>query len=204
VSQNGIGRIEVKNCGIMGNSSDGLGLANFAQLNQILRKHHEQNLSLKMAATLLQTEQRELSGMPIIDDQKADLQGISGRQTDSEVETAEETSDDSSRPVIELGDLSTGAEAEVNRIKSNMIALSGEISQIRREHVRLAANYQELTGELRDIKLVLAKVHAKELRAIVRASSWMESLRLLREMFQKGPKHRKNQPTGNRVSFLRK
>jgi hypothetical protein len=57
---------------------------------------------------------------------------------------------------------------------------------------------------LRDIKLVLAKVHAKELRAIERRSSWMESLRLLREMFQKGPNHRKNQWARNRVSFLRK
>ena len=193
----------MQNCGTGGKSSDGVGLVNLAQPNQILRKHHCQDLSLEVAATLLQMEQRELSGMPIIDDQKADLQGNSGRQTDSEVETAEETSADSSRPVIELGDLTTGPEAEVNRLKSTMIMLSEEISQIRGEHVGLASDYQKLTGELRDIKLVLAKVHAKELRAIERRSSWMESLRRLREMFQKGRKHSNNQQARNRVSSLR-
>ena len=124
--------------------------------------------------------------MPTLNDQKADLQGNSGRQTDSEVETAEETPAESSGPVIELGDLTTGPEAEVNRLKATLITLSGEISQIRGEHVGLASDYQKLTGELRDIKLVLAKVHAKELRGIERRSSWMESLRGLREMFQKG------------------
>jgi hypothetical protein len=142
--------------------------------------------------------------MPIIDDQKAEFQGKSRRQTDSEVETEEKTSVELSRPVIELGDLTTGAEAEVSRLKSTMIALSGEISQIRGEHVGLASDYQKLTGELRDIKLVLAKVHAKELRAIERRSSWMESLRPLREMFQKNPNQGKNQRAKNRVSSLRK
>jgi hypothetical protein len=76
VSQNGIGRIEVKNCGTVGNSLVGVGLVNFAQLNQILRKHHCQDLSLEVATTLLQREQREISFMPIVDDQKADLQAI--------------------------------------------------------------------------------------------------------------------------------
>jgi len=189
----------------LGNDRTGrVGLLNFTQLNQNLRKDRWQNLSSNLAATLLSTVFRKVSRMPTINDQKADLQDNSGRQTDSEVETAEETPADSSRPVIELGDLTTGAEAEVNRVKSNMIALSAEISRIRSEHVGLASDYQKLTGELRDIKLVLAKVHVKELRAIERRNSWMESLRLLREMFQKGPNHRKNQRARNRVSFLRK
>lgn len=157
-----------------------------------------------MAATLLRMKLRETSPMPIINDQKADLGVKSRRQTGAEVDTAEETPADSSRPVIELGDLTTGAEAEVSRLKSGMIALSGEISQIRGEHVSLASDYQTLTGELRDIKLVLAKVHVKELRAIERCSSWMESLRLLREKFQKSPKPRKNQAAKSWVSYLRK
>lgn len=137
-----------------------------------------------MAAPLHQREQRAFSAMPIIDDQKDDLQGNSGRQTDSEVETAEETPVDSSRPVIELGDLTTGHEAEVNRVKSTIITLSGAISQMRGEHIGLASDYPKLKGELRDIKLVLAKVHLKELRTIERRSSWMKSLTRLREMFQ--------------------
>ena len=195
----------MKNYGTMGNSSVGVGLAILARLNQILRKHHGQNLSLEMAATLLRRmEQREISRMPLHHDQKADRQGKSRQQPNSEVETAEETPADSSRPVIELGDLTTGADSEVHRLKSSMLALSGEFSQIRSEHVGLASDYQKLTGELRNIKLVLAKVHVKELRAIERRNSWMESLRLLREMFQKGPNHRKNQRARNRVSFLRK
>ena len=142
--------------------------------------------------------------MPTLNDQKTDLQDNSGRQADSEVETAEETPRNSSRPVIELGDLTTGPEAEVSRLKSTMTTLSGEISQMRGEHVSLASDYQKLTGELRDIKLVLAKVHAKELRAVERRGSWMESLSLLREMFQSPPNHRKNQKSVERLSFLDK
>ena len=85
-----------------------------------------------------------------------------------------------------------------------MITQSEEISQMRGEPVGLALDYQKLTGELRDIKLVLATVHAKELRAIEQRSSWMESLRRLREMFQKGGTHSNNQRSRNRRSSLRK
>ena len=157
--------MEVKNYGTVENSSDGVGLVNPARLNQILRNRHEQNLSSNMAATLLCTDFRHVGPMPTINHQNADLPVNSGRQTDSEVEAAEETPADSSRPVIELGDLTTGAEAEVNRVKSSMIALSAEISRIRSEHVGLASDYQKLTGELRDIKLVLAR---STLRSCVR------------------------------------
>jgi len=157
-----------------------------------------------MAATLLCTDFRHVNRMPTINHQKTDLPVNCGRQTDSEVEAAEETPADLSRPVIELGDLTTGAEAEVNRVKSNMIALSAEISRIRSEHVGLASDYQKLTGELRDIKLVLAKVHVKQLRTIERRNSWMESLRQLREIFQRSPDQAKDQRAKNRVSSLRK
>ena len=204
MSQNGIAGMEVKNYGTVGNSPVGVGLVYLGQFNQILRKHHEQNLSREMAATLLRIALGEVSRMPLNNDQESDLRGQSRQQPDSEGDADETIPTDSSRPVIELGDLTTGAEAEVNRLKTNMIALSGEISQIRVEHVGLASDYQKLTGELREIKLVLAKVHAKELRGIEWRSSWMESLRLLRELFQKGPNHRKSQGAKNRVSSLRK
>jgi hypothetical protein len=130
--------------------------------------------------------------MPIINDQKADLIGKSRQPADGQAEADEETAAEASGRAIELADLTTGPEAEVNRLKSSMIALSAEISQIRSEHVGLVSDYQRLTGELRDIKLVLAKVHAKELRAIERSNSWMQSLRLLREMFRKSPNRGKN------------
>ena len=142
--------------------------------------------------------------MPLDYEQKADLRGNPQPQPDSEFDADEKIPVDAPRPVIELGDLTMGAEAEVSRLKSSMIALSGEISQIRGEHVGLASDYQKLTGELREIKLVLAQVHAKELRGIEWRSSWMESLRRLRERFQKDPNHRKSQRTKNRVSSLLK
>jgi hypothetical protein len=142
--------------------------------------------------------------MPTVDDQKADLQGNLRRQPDCKVAADEETLPDSLHPVIELADLTTGPEAEINRLKSTMITQSEEISQIRGEHVGLALDYQKLTGELRDIKLVLAKVHAKELRTIERRRSWMESLRRLREMFQKGRDQSHIQRARNRLSSLRK
>jgi len=85
-----------------------------------------------------------------------------------------------------------------------MITQSEEISQMRGEPVGLALDYQKLTSELRDIKLVLATVHAKELRAIEQRSSWMESLRRLREMFQKGRKQSNRQRARNPLWPLRK
>jgi hypothetical protein len=204
VSQYVIGGIEVKNYGTGDDQRGRVGLLNFTQLNQNLQNYRWQNLSSNMAATLLCTDFHHVSRMPTINHQKADLPVNSGRQTDSEVEADEETPTDSSRPVIELGDLTTGAEAEVNRVKSNVIALSAEISRIRSEHVGLASDYQKLTGELRDIKLVLAKVHVKELRTIERRNSWMESLRQLCEIFQRRPDQAKDQRAKNRVSSLRK
>ncbi len=192
----------VKNYGTRGDSAVAFGLTNFAQLTQHLRKHDGQNLPPQMAATLLRIELGEISRMPIINDQNADLLGTSRQESDCQVEADEDTRAEASGPAIELGDLTTGPEAEVSRLKSSMITLLAEMSQIRNEHVGLASDYQKLTGELRDIKLVLAKVHAKELRGIERRSSWMESLRRLRETFQKGPNPRKNQSSKNRVSFF--
>jgi len=142
--------------------------------------------------------------MRLYSDQKADFQDIPRQQPECQVEAEGEAPVDSSRPVIALGDLTTGAEAEVGRLKAGMIALSAEIGQIRGEHAGLASDYRKLTGELREIKLVLAKVHAKELRAIESGSGWMESLRLLREVFQKNPNQCKSQGAKSRTSSLRK
>jgi len=194
----------MKNYGTLANSSVAVGLSNRAQLNLILRKHHSENPSFKMAPPLLPMKLREISPMPLNNVKEADLPGQSRRQPDCQVEDDEKTKAESSGPVIELADLSTGAEADVGRLKSSLIALSGEIGQIRSEHVGLAADYQKLTGELRDIKLVLAKVHAKELRGIERRGSWMESLRRLREMFQKSPHSLKNHKAKSSAAFLRK
>lgn len=145
-----------------------------------------------------------MSRMRLYNDQKADFHDIPHQQPECQIEAEGETPVDSSRPVIALGDLTTGAEAEVSRLKSSMIALSAEFSQIRGEQAILASDCQKLTGELREIKLVLAKVHAKELRAIESRSSWLESLRLLGEVFQKNPNQGKSQGAKSRLSSLRK
>jgi regulator of replication initiation timing len=89
-----------------------------------------------------------------------------------------------SGPVIELGDLTTGPEADVNQLKSDLGTLREEMKQIRGQHAGLASEYQKLNQELRDIKLVLAKAHAKELAAIEGRSSWAQSVNRLREVFQ--------------------
>jgi hypothetical protein len=196
--------MEMKNCGTVENALVGVGQLNLAQLNRICRKHHSQNFSFRLAVTLLRIEPREMSPMRLYNDQKADLQDIPRQQPECQIEAEGETPADLSRPVIVLGDLTTGAEAEVSRLKSSMIALSAEFSQIRGEQAVLASDYQKLTGELREIKLVLAKVHAKELRAIESRSSWMESLRLLREVFQKNRNQGTSQGAKSRVSSLRK
>ena len=104
--------------------------------------------------------------MAEIKDRKANLLRKLRQQPDSPVEADEDSPADLKRQTIELGDLTSGPEAEINRLKSSMITMSEEIGQIRSENVRLASDYQKLTTELREIKLVLARVHAKELRAI--------------------------------------
>ena len=93
------------------------------------------------------------------------------RQRLESPEADERSPADSRRPVIELGDLTTGPESEIDRVKSRMVALSAEIGEIRSENVRLASDYQKLNTELREIKLVLARAHAKELRAVEHRTS---------------------------------
>lgn len=103
-------------------------------------------------------------------DRKANLLRKLQQQSESP-EAAEGSRADSKRQVIELGDLTTGPESEIDRVKSRMVAISAEIGEIRGQNVRLASDYQKLTTELREIKLVLARVHAKELRAVERRTS---------------------------------
>src|SRR5262245_2249239 len=133
------------------------------------------------------------TSMATIDDQKASARGHSRPQPEGTVEANEEAGPQSLGPVIELGDLTTGPEAEVSRLKSNMTMMLAEVNRIRSEHASLAADYQGLTLEFRDIKLVLAKVHAKELRAIERPGRWSQFTERLRAMFRSGPDPRKNQ-----------
>jgi len=103
-------------------------------------------------------------------DRKANLLRILRQQLQSP-EADDGSLGESKRRVIELGDLTTGPESEIDRVKLRMIALSAEIGELRSENVRLASDYQKLTTELREIKLVLARAHAKELRAVEHRTS---------------------------------
>ena len=132
--------------------------------------------------------------MPINKLKDAEVAGDPRRQSDGQLENDDKTQAGPSGPAIELADLSMGVEADVGRLRSSLTALAGDISQIRSEHVGLAADYLKLTDELRDIKLVLAKVHAKELHGIEQRASWMDSLRRLGQWFDRcpsPPSHRK-------------
>jgi hypothetical protein len=120
------------------------------------------------------------------------LQVCEGRAARME---SQEPTEQSSGPTIELGDLTTGPDAEINRLRSSMLTLLGEMSEIRRQHAVLLSDHQKLTGELREIKLVLAKVHAKELSTIEWQRTWTEWLRKLSDFFQSD--HGRSRAAGN-------
>jgi len=71
--------------------------------------------------------------------------------------------------VIVLDDLTTGTDAEIGRLKNQLIDLTKEVGDLRNEN-------QSLKAQLRGIKLVLSKVQLDELRGIEKASSWLRSL----------------------------
>jgi small-conductance mechanosensitive channel len=151
----------------------GVGLLNFTQLTQNFPEYHWQNLFLPLAGPLQRIERREASSMQTIKDKKSNLQDKLRRPTDLTSEANEDSPPDAKRAVIELGDLISGPDEELDRLRSTMNTMSAAIDQIRNDNVRLASDCQKLTTELREIKLVLAKVHAKELRAVEQRQSWL-------------------------------
>ena len=70
---------------------------------------------------------------------------------------------DSLRGVIQLDDRTVGPEVEINRLKSKLIIVLDEISQLRKEHVKLVSDQQKLKSELTELKLALAAIEANEL-----------------------------------------
>lgn len=131
-----------------------------------------------VAAALLGVESHKANLMAKSENQKARSRDKLSGHCDPRPEPAENSLAEATRPVIELGDLTSGPEAELGRLKATL-------DQIRRENVRLTADNHKLTSELREAKLVLAKIHAKELQAIERRGSWMGSLNLTQDMFGK-------------------
>ena len=65
-------------------------------------------------------------------------------------------------PIIELDDRSVGPEAEINRLKSKLITVTEEISQLRNENLKFALDHDKLKSEFRELKLVLARFEVRE------------------------------------------
>jgi len=94
-----------------------------------------------------------------------DSDSLSGRQQQQDAsESAAMARDDSLRRVIQLDDRTVGPEVEINRLKSKLITVLEEISQLRKEHVKLVSDQQKLKSELTELKLALAAIEANELR----------------------------------------
>ncbi len=94
-----------------------------------------------------------------------DSDSHSGRQQQQDAsESAAMARDDSLRGVIQLDDRTVGPEVEINRLKSKLIIVLEEISQLRKEHVKLVSDQQKLKSELTELKLALAAIEANELR----------------------------------------
>jgi chromosome segregation ATPase len=74
-------------------------------------------------------------------------------------------------PVIHLDDRTTGADAEIGRLKATIAALRGEIGEAKSENSKLAATCDELNSQLREIRQALARLGAKELRDLERSSN---------------------------------
>lgn len=81
--------------------------------------------------------------------------------------------------VIELHDLRTGPEVEVQRLEVRVVGLTEEITQLRNENQKLKAANQKLDADLREIRLLLSQVQIKELRELEKVNSWVRSLKMV-------------------------
>ena len=123
--------------------------------------------------------------MPDTKNRKAKLLHKLHVQEDPTAKADVDSSTEPNPPIIELDDRSVGPEAEINRLKSKLIIVTEEISQLRNENLKFAMDHEKLKSDFRELKLVLARFEVKELRAVERVTSWMRSLNLLREMIGK-------------------
>ncbi|HUR70591.1 MAG TPA: hypothetical protein VMZ02_01310 [Candidatus Limnocylindrales bacterium] len=88
----------------------------------------------------------------------------------SKTSTTQVQSPATGQAAIVLHDLTTGPEAEANRLKTRVSELTAENGNLRNEN-------QSLRAELREIKLVLSKVQIDELRKFEKVNSWLRSFK---------------------------
>ncbi len=83
------------------------------------------------------------------------------------------------RPVIALHDLRMGPEAEIDRLKAQLATLTVDLDNLRSENQKLIADKQTLTSELLEMKLVMSKLQADELRGLEKGNSWLRPFKML-------------------------
>ena len=82
-------------------------------------------------------------------------------------------------PVIALHDLRMGPEAEIERLSAQLASLTADMNNLRAENQKLTANKEILTAELLEMKLVMSKLQADELRDLEKGNSWLRPFKML-------------------------
>jgi len=84
-----------------------------------------------------------------------------------------------SGPVIALDDLRVGAEAEIERLKTQLASVTAEVDKLRAENQKLTADKETLTAELLERKLIMSRLQADELREHEKGNSWLRPFKML-------------------------
>ena len=83
------------------------------------------------------------------------------------------------RPVIALHDLRMGPEAEIERLNAQLASLTADVDNLRAENQKLTADKQILTSELLEMKMVMSRLQADELRELEKGNSWLRPFKML-------------------------
>ncbi|MGZ8522443.1 MAG: hypothetical protein ACXWX7_20115 [Candidatus Binatia bacterium] len=82
-------------------------------------------------------------------------------------------------PVIALDDRSTGPEAENHRLKAQLSSLTADLEKLRAENQKLTSDKQILNTALLEMKLLMSKLQADELRDLEKGNSWLRPFKML-------------------------
>lgn len=108
-------------------------------------------------------------------DRKAQSRGSTAQQSEPKAKATGAAT----MAVISLGDLTTGPEAEINRLKAQLAGLTAELGKLRGENQKLLVEKQSLNAELLEMRRLLSSVQVKELQGQERGNSWLRSLKMV-------------------------
>ena len=131
-----------------------------------------QNLALPLAGTLLI---KTLGGCNVMMDRKTQVRERLRQQSAPKVDG----DGAAPRPIIALHDLRMGPEAEIERLNAQLDSLTADVNNLRAENQKLTANKEILTAELMEMKLVMSKLQADELRDLEKGNSWLRPFKML-------------------------